>query len=219
MTRSAFMSSALTAAFAASIGISSPAHALEAKQCLPMAEMNAALKADGQRTMLIGDRVAAVRDETVESLTKVIRAVNTVTSNSDGSLGYQLEGDRSRAEPSSRVCVRAKLTDVQLFDARKPSVAKAAYLGGAFDKIVDANAANGNRPAVVASTVFGSDDSLRRGLPIVIFKEADGDSASITTMTADGKPTMLVLMNKTEYTSAALQRLGGQLASLSYNGN
>jgi hypothetical protein len=34
------------------------AAALEPKQCLPIAEMNAALKADGQRSLIIGDRWA-----------------------------------------------------------------------------------------------------------------------------------------------------------------
>ncbi len=97
MAKTGLMSSALSAAFIASIGFATPAHALEPKQCLPMAEMNSALKAEGQRTMIIGNRVYvdSPTDDIMDA--RFNRFVNTVTANADGSLGYQLEGDKPRA--------------------------------------------------------------------------------------------------------------------------
>lgn len=207
------MSSALTAAFATSIGLSSPAHALEAKQCLPMAEMNAALKAEGQRTLIIGDRIAALSNGA--GGTNMLRRVNTVTSDADGSRGYQLEGDHSRTEQSTQVCVRAKLTDVQLFDARRTSIPRAAYLGGDFDRVVDESAAGGSRPMVVANTVFGSGPSQHNGSPLVVFGNIPAKAGLIATFTPDGKSHALALMGNTEYTSVALEKLGNRtLAAL-----
>ena len=204
------------AAFATALGMSASAQALEAKQCLSMDDMNAALRAEGQRTLIIGDRIAAMGNTANPGVTtRMVRNVNTVTSNEDGSVGYQLEGDKSRAEISTKVCVRAKLTDIQLFDARKTTIPKAAYLGGDFDRTVNESATVGSRPMIVANTVFGTGDSTRYGLPLVVFGNIPERAAAIATQTSEGKAELLAVMNQAEYTPVALQRLGDrQLASL-----
>ena len=72
------------------LAFATEALALEPKQCLPIAEINAALKVEGQRTLIIGDR------RTINSATGSLKDavfgsfVNTVTSNADGSFGYRV---------------------------------------------------------------------------------------------------------------------------------
>lgn len=183
------------------------AMALDAGQCLPMAQMNEALKADGQRTMIIGNGTAFNNTHGSAADVRISYFVNTITSNQDGSLGYQLEGDRPLGEPSQNVCIRAKLSDVHLYDARVESIPSAAYLGGRFNDIVNENASKGTRPMVIANTVFGSGSTLRNGLPIVMFGNMADKGASITTALADGSPQMLVFMTDTGYTQAAIQKL------------
>ena len=199
----------LGAAFAAAASFAgaNPAMALDAKQCLPMAEMNAALKAEGQRTMIIGDREALSDPTGRIADASIHRFVNTVTSNTDGSVGYQLEGDLPRAQSSTKVCVRAKLTNIQLFDPRVPIVPKVVLLGGQFDNVVNSYAAKGVRPMVLADTVQRSSDGERKGLPFVMFGDYETRVAAITTRMPDGRPQFLVGMADTEYTPAGLEWL------------
>jgi hypothetical protein len=211
MKKTALISTALGAAFAAALGIASPAYALEARQCLPMAQMNEALRAEGQRTMIIGDRVAINDAPQTTSGVAVTRFVNTVTSNADGSVGYQLEGDLPRTQTSNNVCVRAKLTDLHLYDVRRSEIPAAAFLGGRFDAAVRENAAKGTRPMLIANTVRANGGA---GLPFVMFGNATSRSASITTRLPDGEAQFMVLMGDTDYTAAGLARLNQQVAML-----
>lgn len=179
--------------------------ALDAKQCLPMAQMNAELKAEGQKVLIIGDR-EALQD-------RIVRYVNTVTSNADGSVGYQLEGDLPRAQPSTSVCVAAKLTNLRLYDNRVTTIPAAAYLGGQFDAVVRENASKGNRPMMIADTVHSvRGGGEQRGLPLVMFGNVTSRTASLATQLSDGRPQFLVGMSDTEYTPAGLARLNPQLA-------
>jgi hypothetical protein len=182
--------------------------ALEPRQCLPLAEMNAALKAEGQRTLIIGDRKAVNDAPDRASGVRVTRYANAVTSNADGTLGYQIEGDRPRAQPSTSMCVRAKLARVRLLDARKAGVQTAALLGGAFDAEVRDKEKIGTRPMLIADTMqTGPDGSVRTGLPMIVFGNVAGRSASIYARLANGDPAFLVLMGDTDYTPEALRRL------------
>lgn len=210
MSRSKILNSALGAAFVAAMAAATPAQALEPKQCLPMAEMNAALKAEGQRTMIIGDRLAIQNPTGLVKDASVLRYVNTVTSNADGSLGYQLEGDLPRARPSTKVCVAAKLTNIRLFDARKPGVNTSAFLGGNFDEIVRDNETRGGRPMAQADTLHrNADGSYRTGLPLTVFGNMETRGGAIYARDTDGKALRLAVMGDTEYTQAGLQMVGG----------
>lgn len=216
MSNNSLLKSAFAAALIATACVSASAQALEAKQCLPMAEMNAALKAEGQRTLVIGDREAIQNPTGKIKDAAVLRFVNTVTANSDGSLGYQLEGDLPRAQASHQVCVAAKLTNVRLFDARRPGVPQDALLGGKFDEALRANEKLGTRPMVMADTVHtGADGQNRMGLPIVLLANVEHKGGHMFTRLANGQPQFLMQMGDTEYTSAGLARLNPQVAMVS----
>lgn len=198
-----------------------PAFALEPGQCLPMAEMNAALRAEGQRTMIIGNRSAVQERDAAGNVTAVVERAEVITSNADGSVGYNLGGNRPREEASTEMCVGAKLTNVRLYDARQTAIPRDAYLGGTFNQVVDRNAALGTRPMVVADTVFSNDNGgTRLGRPIVLFGNMEIRGASLMTFTANREPAELALMVDTDYTPAALERINGgrTLAALSFNG-
>lgn len=169
-SRSTWIKSALSGAFVSSaMCAATPAMALEARQCMSVAQMNEALRDDGQRTMIIGDRIAAVGDTANPGVTvRTIRNINTITSNQDGSLGYQLEGNNSRSERSTWVCVRGRLADIHFYDARRIVIPEEAYLGGDFNRTVDRVAASGNRPMVIAKTIFGADSARYYGRPLVV---------------------------------------------------
>ncbi len=190
------------------------AMALEAGQCLPMAQMNEALKADGQRTLIIGDRVA-INNSTASNTGLVVnRWVNTVTSNADGSLGYQLEGDRPRAEMSNQVCVRAKLTNVRLLDARADVIPEEAYLGGTFEQTINNAAASGFRPMLISDTVFKNGSTNRNGLPIIVMGKLSERFGSISAYKPSGNLEMLVQYQNLDYTPTALQRLASNAQTI-----
>lgn len=215
MKTNALLKSAFTASLLATAVAASPAFALEAKQCLSMADMNVALKAEGQRTIIIGDRVAINDAPQKKSGVNVTRYVNTVTSNADGSRGYQLEGDNPRDQASTNVCIRAQLTNVRLFDARVNSIPQAAFLGGQFDAVVRENAAKGTRPMMVANTLHvAANGTEKQGLSLVMFGNVTGESksGSLVTKLPDGKPQFLVLLEAPEYTPAGLAKLNPQVA-------
>lgn len=205
MTRSKLLTSALGAAFLGAVAMATPAHALDAKQCLPMAEMNAALKADNQRSLILGNRhgMAVVVNGDARNGVLTPNYMNAVTSNADGSVGYQIEGDQPRDQISTQVCVRAKLTNVQLLDARSTDIPNAVLLGGAFNQGVRELAEKGTRPMLVADTVFGT----QKGLPLVVFGNLAHRSGGLITRLPDGTPQTLAVMGQTDYTPEALSRL------------
>jgi hypothetical protein len=221
-TLSNAMKYGFVAAAGAALACATPSMALEAGECLPMAEMNAALRAEGQRTMIIGNRSAVAERDAAGNPTRVEEFAEAITSSADGNVGYNLAGNRPREETSTEMCVRAKLTNVRLFDARLPTPAREAYLGGTFNTLVDQNAALGTRPMVVADTVFpDGNGGTRLGRPIVLFGNTQIRGGSLMTFTANQEPAELALMVDTDYTTAALERLNGgrALAALSLNGN
>lgn len=252
----------------------SAAHLLPG-QCLSMADMNAALRADGQRTIVIGDRANyigradsqgdgrpdsygltaqdyadqlrqlrdpegrrlmasflrftqpektdAEREELLHSMEVVAAAsstrasrsgpvvqrwVNTVTSNEDGSRGYQLEGNLPSGQPSTQVCVRYLLTEIQMFNPnRVDRVPQSALLGGGFDRWVTANAVNGVRPLVVARTLFGEVDDLRRGQSIVIMADLSARVGLLAMPNQNGPHYMVVQFENLSVTPAGAERL------------
>lgn len=202
-------SSAVGMAFAAALCAAQPADALEARQCMSMTEMNAALRAEGQRTMVIGDREVLNNPTGRIADASITRYVNTVTSNTDGSLGYQLEGDRPRNETSTRVCVAAKLTNIRIFDASRPGVPQQVLLGGRFNDAIRADEAIGARPMVLADTVHGSEGAYRLGLPIVITLNESSQSGLMMARQPNGEAIKLMDMASLDYTDAGRERARG----------
>ena len=216
MRTNALLKSAFSASLMATAAVASPVFALEAKQCLSMAEMNAALKAEGQRTMIIGDRVYvdSPTDDIMDA--RFNRFVNTVTANADGSVGYQLEGDKPRAQASDKVCVRAKLTNVHFYDARKPGINQATLLGGSFNQSIIESEKNGTRPMVMADSVHRDESGVERvGLPVVLLGNMEVKAGVMITRKPDGSTLKMLRMTSTEYTAAGLARLNPQVAMVS----
>lgn len=208
MMHGAFRTAAVVGA-GALMACATPAAALDAGQCLPIDQFNAAMRAEGQRTLVIGNRVA-VNDTATR--TEATRTLYAISSNDDGSSGYEFIGNRPRTEPSTEVCIGTRLTNVRIYDARRNTIAPEAYLGGRFNLVVDNHAARGIRPMIVADTVFGSGEAQRLGRPVVMFGNPDDRSGNLSTLLANGDPAMLVFTMETDYTPNALQRLGAQRA-------
>lgn len=212
MSRTKLAAIALTAAFATA-SLATSAYALEPKDCLPMAQMNQALIAEGQRTMIIGDRLAMQNDASKKVGIRVDRYVNTVTANSNGSLGYQLEGDRRRSETSTSVCVAAKLTNIKFFDASRPGVPRQALLGGRIDEVLKESDKIGSRPMVVADSVHpDGKGGYRIGLPLVLSGNVPARSGVIYARQSNGEPVELKLLGDLDYTPTGLQRAQGATA-------
>jgi hypothetical protein len=171
-----------------------------------MAEMNAALVAEGQRTLIIGNRVA-FQDRATGS-PQVIKYVNTYTSNADASLGYNLEGDRAMGEPSTRVCVAGKFTNMRLYDARRPGTPREAWRGGDFDQSLRDNEARGIRPMLQAdSLVVAPDGSVRIGNGITQFYNERGEGGFMVVNLRDGAAADTVFIADLTFTPTALARL------------
>lgn len=212
--RNAFISTlatfgAMTAANDAS------AQALQAGQCVSLQEFNTTIVAEGQRTLVIGERVTVANDPSSPTGVRTSRRVNGVSGGLNGK-GYQFEGDMPRGTPSTRVCIRAALENVELYDARLAEIPARAYLGGRFNQVVDNRAAEGNRPMIVADTIFGQGSARRNGLPIVVFGDLTDRVGSVSTLLPNGDPTSIVSLDNIDYTPAALERINSprQVASL-----
>lgn len=103
----AFKKSAFALAGAASLFAgATAAHALEPKQCGSAAEMTEALKAEGQKSVIVGNRMALEFDAQGNVIDSP-RITNIFTVNESGE-GYNLEGNRPLGTPSTEFCVRAK---------------------------------------------------------------------------------------------------------------
>lgn len=215
MSKPHLIYSALGVAFAASLGMAQPANALDPQQCLPMAEMNAALRAEGQRTMLIGDREVLNNPTGRIADASITRYMNAVTANPDGSLGYQIEGDLPRSQSSTRVCVRAKLTNVQVFDANRPGVPQQVLLGGQFDVALRADEAIGARPMMFADTIQDNGyGSQTLGLPVVITLNAPYSAGAMMTRRPDGTRVTMMQLGALDYTDAGRERARNGSATL-----
>lgn len=187
------------------------AYALEPKQCLPMAEMNAALKAEGQRTLIIGNRAAGRNSSASVSGVKIKKWVNTFTSNADGTLGYNLEGDKPAGQPSETVCVRGKFINVKLYDARKHGTPEAARRGGEFDTYLSDNETKGTRPMLQADAIATAPDgTVTLGNGITLMGNTKVKGGYLIVNYSDGEAAEILVMMNTEYTPTALARLDAQ---------
>jgi hypothetical protein len=173
-----------------------------------MADMNAALRAEGQRTIIIGDRAALRNDASRESGLRVNRWVNTFTSNDDGTLGYNLEGDRPSGEPSTRVCVAGKFTNIRLYDARRPGTPDGVVREGAFGAMVAEQERQGIRPMLQADSIStGPNGEVRRGNSVTLMGDVARQSAMLFVNRTGGRAESLKLMMNVAYTPAGLERL------------
>ncbi|WP_165185088.1 hypothetical protein [Caulobacter soli] len=89
----------------------SPVLALEMDQCGPAANMRATLAAEGQNTIIIGNRSGAG-----------IPTALAFTSNADGSKGYMVVTDLPLGEKAGWVCVQSVYRDIRIGDVTKPGI-------------------------------------------------------------------------------------------------
>ncbi|WP_447759855.1 hypothetical protein [Sphingopyxis panaciterrae] len=170
-----------------------------------MDEVNAALKAEGQRTLFIGDGRKA--DEGRATAGASASVVNTVTSNVGGSAGYLLEGDRPRADLSGRVCVIAKLGNVTLLDARSVSGMEAARLDGGFGPLFSGTARSGDRPVLTAQGVLNIASGSGNTTPVMVLGNVAARLGRIVFLKPNGGAAVLRQLEKADYTTVALERL------------
>jgi hypothetical protein len=163
--------------------------------CLPAAEMMARLKAEDQKSVIVGDRITKTGD---------YRAINVVTMNRDGSRGYNIEGDAAIGQPTTKFCVRASLRDVRLHDVKNRNIpaelSNVKYLRTAFSNgiglMLTARAeGDGNVPIIVDSSLSGLG-----GLNAIDI--------------SNGEPITLAVMRDVSYMPYAVERLkqGQQVA-------
>jgi hypothetical protein len=220
MAKSSFMRNAFISTLATfgamTAANDADAQALQGRQCVSLAEFNQTLAAEGQRTLVMGERITIADDPSSSTGVRTSRRFNGISSNADGSIGYQYEGDMPRGMPSTRICIGAVLTNVGLYDARRTEIPARAYLGGRFNQVVDNRAAEGNRPIIVADTVFGQGEARRNGLPIVVFGDLTDRVGSVSTLLPNGDPTSIVSLDNIDYTPVALELINSsrQVASL-----
>jgi len=135
------------------LGMATSAYALETVRdangkavCIPAAQINAQLEAEGQKVIAVGDRPNEAGNATVK-----------FTSRPDGTLGNILEGNGSLTEGRKSTCfaVRTKLTDIKLNDPANSAIPSWAFVD------VDPAVAK----AALAKDTFGSagvhNDTLR----------------------------------------------------------
>lgn len=166
--------------------------------CLPTAEMMARLKAENQKSVIVGDRVTEVED---------MRAMNVITMNPDGSRGYNIEGDAAIGQPTTNFCVRASLSEVRLRDVQSRSIpaelSSVNYLQTALS----------NGLGIMLTARAGD----RGNVPIVMHGKLSGLGGLNAIDVSNGEPITLAVMKDVSYMPYAIDKLkqGQQLASAS----
>lgn len=98
-----------------------PANAIASDDCGTPVQITERLKAEGQRSFAMADKVERTND-----LNKLHGMIFTV--NADMSVGYILQSDQPTEEPANQFCIYKRLENIRLFDARKPGVNPATLL-------------------------------------------------------------------------------------------
>jgi hypothetical protein len=108
---------AAPAATAIAVAFAANANALDLKlgQCLPAADMMSQLKAEGQKSVVLANRIWSDQEKKIGG-----RYVNVFTSNDSGDLGYQIEGDSVLGEgkQATKFCLVSDYTNIHLYDGR-----------------------------------------------------------------------------------------------------
>ena len=190
MAKTSLMKSALSAAFVAAIGLSTPAHALDPKQCGTRAEILTELKNEGQVDIIGGNRAALGSPR------------NIFTSNADGTLGYNIEaGVDSEA---GMLCVGAKYTDIRLNNDpnfARPTWARAGA-NSANDRLLDRIEREQNAKVIMGAVplIRGADGNERRGTFLMVTRgdavvNGDTSSGSGYVRSSAGLSTFIIIRN------------------------
>ena len=110
----------------------SPAWALDTGQCLPAAQVRAALAAEGQSPIITGNRSGYGYPTAL-----------IFTSNADGSKGYAVRGDKPLGQQAETICIDSVYRDVRLNDITRSGVPAWAMMSNADAEAADAICARG----------------------------------------------------------------------------
>lgn len=180
-------------------------------QCYPAAQVQAALSAERQVPIVVGNRMT----------TRVDRPVQYFTANARGE-GYELEGDQPQGRPSTTVCVGTRFEGLRVNDINSSAIPSWALIGNDRDAALAAcrttgdrfcsshddyirNAtANGQRVMLVANTVFtNADGSTRNGRMITILTQVDTRLADVTATNSVGASQSVAGLENVAYTQYA----------------
>ncbi|HMU01469.1 MAG TPA: hypothetical protein PKA33_19210 [Amaricoccus sp.] len=115
---------ALFAAAVVTVGLSAGVQAADVGQCGTPEQMNQWMQAEGQRSLVTGNRHNVIDSTTGQ---RVNRGV-IFTADAAGRVGYELQTDQLMGTPAGKVCVSMRLHDVRLFDPRIPGVPQGAKI-------------------------------------------------------------------------------------------
>jgi hypothetical protein len=185
-----------------------PATATLVPGCYPAAQVKAALQAQGQQPVVVGNRVT----------TRIDRPAHYFTSNARGQ-GYEIEGDQPFGTPATTMCVSARIEGVRLNDINSPTVPSWALIGNdtnaanadcraaqrglceSYDDYVRRASANGQRVMLVANTVFqNADGSTRYGRMITVLTQVDTHLADVKATNAVGAAESVAGLEAVNYT-------------------
>ena len=95
-------------------GIFNAERGVKPKDCYTTPEMNKALKALNQRSLISGDRITVGDDASGQ--VEFGANINVFTSSPDGKFGLNIEGNSPIGQQSSSFSVGATMTDIRLWD-------------------------------------------------------------------------------------------------------
>ncbi len=110
----------------ASLAAASPALALDTGQCLPAAQVRAALASENMQPIIVGNR-AGYGDH----------AALIFYANASGSRGYAVRGDKSYGQLSDTICIESVFRDVRLNDITHPGIPAWARIDGIDAAVVE----------------------------------------------------------------------------------
>lgn len=113
--------SILLACLLAAMFINHSIYAADIGECGTPEAMTEKLKAEGQRSFASADRVQ--RENNINALNAMF-----FTMNDDRSVGYIVESDKDSSTRANKICIYQRLSEIRLFDARKPGVPPASLL-------------------------------------------------------------------------------------------
>lgn len=176
--------------------------------CYPAAQVKAALAAEGQQPVVVGNRMT----------TRTDRPAHYFTSNARGQ-GYEIEGDQPFGTPATTMCVNARIEGIRLNDINSPVVPAWALIGNdriaaerncretgagmctSHDDYVRNATANGQRVMLVAHTVFSNaNGSTRNGRMITVLTQVDTKLADVTATNAIGASESVAGLEAVNYT-------------------
>lgn len=120
--------------------IASPAYAVEMGKdgCLPPAELMAQLKAEGQASVIVGQRVVEKSAKNPQETT--VFAFSTALKSGEFGKGYSFEADKPNGEPGFKFCVSGIYNKARALDVSKANIPDGVDANSNLAKVIDYSA-------------------------------------------------------------------------------